>query len=119
MYRYTITEDQRAQASAAYDYLHALDGNILLISEDGLEAEDNRLLDTYVDRNYYVTGIDLLKADCFLEDAVLGLTSESVRCNYPYRYYDDLDEIHYLVVKDSYGIHFHESSVDELPDFPL
>lgn len=119
LYRYTITEEQRARAFAANEYLQSLTGNILLISGDGLEAEDNRLFDTYVDRNYYVTGLDLLEADGFLADAILDLTSESVRCDYPYRYYEDLDEIHYLVVKDSYGIHFQESSVEELTDFPL
>ncbi len=68
------------------------------------------MFDTYVDRDYYITGLDPLEADGFLADAV--------QCDYPYRYYNNLDVIHYLVVKDSYNLRFQESSLEELTNFP-
>lgn len=119
LYRYKITEEQRTQASAANDYLHNIQGNILLISKEGLEAEDNRLFDTYVSRNFYVTELDMLETDRCLDDMILDLSSESVRCVFPSQLYSELKEVDYLVVKNGYDIHFQASSVEEMSDFPL
>lgn len=119
LYRYRIEGEQRAQASEANDYLKALQGNILLISKEGLESEDNRLFDTYVCRDFYVTEIEILEEDHCLDDSILDLNTEYVRCVYPKLYYQDLKEVDYIVVKDSYDIRFQESSVKEFTDFPM
>lgn len=119
LYRYRITGEQRAQASEANDYLKTLPGNVLLISKEGLESEDNRLFDTYIGRDFYVTEFDILEDDHCLDDSILDLNTEHVRCVYPQQYYQDLREINYIVVKDSFDIRFQEVSVEKISDFPM
>lgn len=119
LYRYRIEGDQRVQASEANNYLKTLQGNILLISKDGLESEDNRLFDTYISRDFYITELQILENDHCLDDAVLDLNTEYVRCVYPQQYYQDLKEVDYIVVKDSYDIRFREASIEKISDFPM
>ena len=119
LYRYRITGEQRAQASKANDYLKTLQGNVLLISKEGIESEDNRLFDTYIGCDFYVTEIEILEADHCLDDSVIDLNTEYVGCVYPQQYYRDLKEVDYIVVKDSYDIRFQEVSVEEVTDFPM
>ncbi len=119
LYRYTIEEEQRVQASEANDYLWTISGNILLITDKGWESEDSRLFDTYINRDFYVAEIDMITADGILEDFVLDLQTESIKCNFPYEYYSDLTEIDYLIVKEDYNISFREDSVEEITDFSI
>lgn len=119
IYRYTIDEEQRIQASEANDYLWAIPGSILLITDEGWESEDSRLFDTYINRDFYVAEIDMIAADGSLEDSVLDLQTESIKCNFPYKYYSGLTEIDYLIVKDDYNICFQNDSVEEMIDFPM
>ena len=78
LYRYTIEEEQRVQASEANDYLWTISGNILLITDKGWESEDSRLFDTYINRDFYVAEIDMITADGILEDFVLDPYSSQI-----------------------------------------
>lgn len=118
-YRYTIDEKQRIQASEANDYLWTISGNILLITDEGWESEDSRLFDTYINRDFYVAEIDMIAADGNLNDSVLDLQTESVMCNFPYKYYNGLTEIDYLIVREDYNIYFQDDSVEEITMFPM
>lgn len=113
IYRYSVTREQRAQAAQADVYLQNLDGTILLVSDGGWESEDSRLFDTYINRDFYVTELDLL------QDSVIDLSAERIPCSFPYETYRELTSVDYLIVKADYGICFQEDSVEELPDFPM
>lgn len=118
-YRYGIKEELRAQASEANEYLHSLQGNILLISKYGSSPEDKRLFDTYIDRSFFVMDSDSVEIGEFLGDSVLNLESEDVVCDVSNKPYPELTEIAYLIVMDDYGIRFTETSVEKIEDFPL
>lgn len=113
IYRYAITKEQRAQASQADSYLQKLEGTILLISDGGWESEDSRLFDTYINRDFYVTELDLL------QDAVIDLSTDRIPCFFPYESYQELTKVDYLIVKEGYGIVFEEGTVEELTGFPM
>lgn len=113
IYRYAITKEQRAQASQADSYLQKLEGMILLISDGGWESEDSRLFDTYINRDFYVTELDLL------QDAVIDLSTDRIPCFFPYESYQELTKVDYLIVKEGYGIVFEEGTVEELTGFPM
>ena len=119
VYRYAVDEKLRTQTAQANAFLQTLEGNILFITDDGWESEDSRLFDTYVDRDFYVAEIDTIAADGFLKDAVLDLKTAAIRCNFPYKYYDDLSQVDYLVVKTDYGIGFWQETVEKVAEFPL
>lgn len=112
-------KELRSQASEANEYLHGLQGNILLISKQGTSPEDKRLFDTYVDCSYYVMDSDSMAMRGFFEDSVLDLKTENIVCDVSGEPYPDLTEIAYLIVMDDYGIRFADSSVEKVENFPL
>lgn len=118
-YRYSIEESQRVQAAEANEYLRSLPGNILLISKEGTSPEDKRLLDTYISRELYVTDMELAESDGILEDWMIDLSREPIRCDVSGTCYTGLNTIDYLVVKDSYHIQFKDGTVEKDMDFPL
>lgn len=113
IYRYAITQEQRTQASQADQYLQNIEGTILLVSDGGWESEDSRLFDTYINRDFYVTELELL------QDDVIDLSTDKIPCSFPCESYQDLTRVDYLIVKDDYGIAFEEGTVEELADFPM
>lgn len=113
IYRYAITKEQRAQASQADQYLQNIEGTILLISDSGWESEDSRLFDTYINRDFYVTELNLL------QDTVIDLSTDKIPCYFPYESYQELTKVDYLIVKEDYGIAFEEGTVEELTGFPM
>lgn len=119
IYRYSISGELRRQASEVNDYLWNVRGNILLVTDGGWESEDSRIFDTYVSRDFYVAEISMLESDGVLDDFVIDLGAEQIRCNYPYAYYQGLSGVDYLIVKDEYGISFQEGLVTEMTAFPL
>ena len=113
IYRYAITKEQRAQASQADQYLQNIEGTILLISDGGWESEDSRLFDTYINRDFYVTELNLL------QDTVIDLSTDKIPCYFPYESYQELTKVDYLIVKEDYGISFEVGTVEELTGFPM
>lgn len=113
IYRYAITKEQRAQASQADQYLQNIEGTILLVSDGGWESEDSRLFDTYINRDFYVTELELI------QDDVIDLSTDKIPCSFPCESYQELTRVDYLIVKDDYGIAFEEGTVEELADFPM
>lgn len=113
IYRYAITKEQRTQASQADQYLQNIEGTILLVSDGGRESENSRLFDTYINRDFYVTELELL------QDDVIDLSTDKIPCFFPCESYQELTRVDYLIVKDDYGIVFEEGTVEELADFPM
>lgn len=87
--------------------------DLLRLGHGCWESEDSRLFDTYINRDFYVTEIDLI---C---DSVIDLSAQKIPCYFPYESYHNLTKIDYLIVKESYGICFGEDTVEEHTDFPM
>lgn len=119
-YRYSIPEGQREQAVYGNEYLHDLEGNILLLSV-GRETspEDKRIFDTYVDQDFYVCDMDSVEMKAYLGDLTLDLETEQICCDVTGNYYPNLREVDYLIVKEEYGIQLEEEFVVRMDDFPM
>lgn len=119
-YRYGIQEEKRQQAVYANEYLKDLQGNILLLSEGkDTSPEDKRLFDTYIDVEFFVCDMDGLEMQALLEDNVIDLAYERLRCDVSGDYYPNLSHVDYIIVKNDYDVRLMEDSAEKLEDFPL
>ena len=101
IYRWTyeFPAETVQEASALNDALKALDGSILFLP-CGVRQKDSRLIETYVDRNFYIVEYETLLSGGLLDDGVLDLTAEAPAPEYPGRPYTDLTAADWLLVAD-------------------
>lgn len=105
---YQITKNEQLEMVEVASMLKEVEGNILIISPQGL-GDDNRLIDTYLDfQNTYITSVEYpdkdpnqitlyIDMENTLSDNVIQLDSEKVIAEYPYEYYDDLTHVEYIL----------------------
>ena len=101
IYRWTyeFPAETVQEASALNDALKALDGSILFLP-CGVRQKDSRLIETYVDRDFYIVEYETLLSGGLLDDGVLDLTAEAPAPEYPGRPYTDLTAADWLLVAD-------------------
>lgn len=110
--QYIITEETQEEMDRVASNLNNLEGNILIISSQGLGI-DNCLIDTYLDfQNVYITSVEypdenpglingFLEMESSLADGVLELDSEKVFVELPWGYYNDLKHAEYILAESS------------------
>lgn len=69
-------------ASDLNDSLHELDGTVLFIPY-GIRQRNSQLIETYVDRDFYIAEYETLVQTGLLDDGVLDLTTEAPAPEYP------------------------------------
>ena len=83
-------------ASDLNDSLHELDGTVLFIPY-GVRQRDSQLIETYVDRDFYIAEYETLVQTGLLDDGVLDLTAEAPGAGVPrpclHRYWPKLDRL--------------------------
>lgn len=87
-------------ASTLNDTLKTLDGTVLFVA-DGVRQRDSQLIETYLDRDFYLCEYETLQADGFLDDGVLDLTAEAPGPEYPGRPYTDLTGADWILATDT------------------
>ena len=96
---YGIDAETMQAASDLNDSLHELDGTVLFIPY-GIRQRDSQLIETYVDRDFYIAEYETLVQTGLLDDGVLDLTTEAPAPEYPGHAYTDLAEADWLLVSD-------------------
>ena len=96
---YGIDAETMQAASDLNDSLHELDGTVLFIPY-GIRQRDSQLIETYVDRDFYIVEYETLVQTGLLDDGVLDLTTEAPAPEYPGHAYTDLAEADWLLVSD-------------------
>ena len=96
---YGIDAETMQAASGLNDSLHELDGTVLFIPY-GIRQRDSQLIETYVDRDFYIVEYETLVQTGLLDDGVLDLTTEAPAPEYPGHAYTDLAEADWLLVSD-------------------
>ena len=66
----------------------------------GIRQRDSQLIETYVDRDFYIAEYETLVQTGLLDDGVLDLTTEAPAPEYPGYAYTDLAEADWLLVSD-------------------
>lgn len=113
--RYMITKEQEQQAIQADAYLGKLDGNVVFVSKSGLE-DDNKLIDTYINCPFFVTGVDLMIEYGYLEDGCVDLVTEKLISDLPYTPYN-ISSADYVLISD--GVMVNKEKLDKMDDFQL
>ena len=96
---YGIDAETMQAASDLNDSLHELDGTVLFIPY-GIRQRNSQLIETYVDRDFYIAEYETLVQTGLLDDGVLDLTTEAPAPEYPGHAYTDLAEADWLLVSD-------------------
>ena len=97
---YSISKNEQYEMEQFAEQIRSLSGNILHISPHGLE-HDNRMIDTYIDRDIYVTCLEDSKMEEVCQDGVIDLEHEMVYSEFPGIGYSDLKQVNYIVADDS------------------
>ncbi len=66
----------------------------------GIRQRNSQLIETYVDRDFYIAEYETLVQTGLLDDGVLDLTTEAPAPEYPGHAYTDLAEADWLLVSD-------------------
>lgn len=97
---YGVDAEAAQAASTLNDTLKTLDGTVLFVA-DGVRQRDSQLIETYLDRDFYLCEYETLQAGGFLDDGVLDLTTEAPGPEYPGRPYTDLTGADWILVTDT------------------
>lgn len=100
---YGITEEVQMQMEKAAEMIKGLNGNVLFLSPHGLE-EDNRLIDTFLIGDVYVTSFEYPEMDTYISDGVISLDTECLFVEWPWGYYDNLKTIDYIIVNQEQSL---------------
>lgn len=97
-------------AVAINDYFQNINGNILVLCEDGFDQS----LDTYFSKMHYTIQYEQLMEIAEQDHGVWKINERHISAYYPWHTYEKLNEVNYIIIPKDTSIEFSEEGLEKI-----